>query len=86
MYYGFYKNINQYNHFQHNKKCFFNRNQYIRMISEGPCYTEDWSNDFWKFSFAITGINYIFKYIHVENRYFNCNSISQYYSFYCIFD
>ncbi len=20
-------------------------NQYIRMISEGSCYTEDWSND-----------------------------------------
>ncbi len=26
----------------------------IRMISEGPCDTEDWSNGCWKISFAIT--------------------------------
>ncbi len=36
-------------------------NQRIKMISEGSCDTEDWSNSFWKFSFAITGINYILK-------------------------
>ncbi len=29
-------------------------NQHIRIISEGLCDTEDWSNDYWKFSFAIT--------------------------------
>ncbi len=45
-------------------------NQHIRKISEGPCDTEDWSNDCWKFSFAITGIKYIFKYIKIENWYF----------------
>ncbi len=28
------------------------------MISEWSCDTEDWSNGCWKFSFAITGINY----------------------------
>ncbi len=28
-------------------------NQHIRMISEGSCDTEDWSNDCWKFSFVI---------------------------------
>ncbi len=31
------------------------------MISEGSCDTEDW-----KFSFASTEINYIFKYINIE--------------------
>ncbi len=36
------------------------------MISEGSCDTEDWSNDAEKFSFAITGINYIWKYIKIE--------------------
>ncbi len=34
------------------------------MISEVSCDTEDC----WKFSFAITGINYIFKYIKIENQ------------------
>ncbi len=33
---------------------------------------------------VITGINYILKYITIEKSYFN--NISQYYSFYCIFD
>ncbi len=38
-------------------------NQHIRMISEGSCDTEDWSNSCWKFSFTITGLNYnILKY------------------------
>ncbi len=32
--------------------------------------TEDWSNGYWKFSFVITGINYISKYIKIESRYF----------------
>ncbi len=35
---------------------------HIRMISEGSCDPEDWSNDCWKFSFDITGINYILKF------------------------
>ncbi len=26
-------------------------NQYIKIISEGSCNTEDWSNACWKFSF-----------------------------------
>ncbi len=38
-------------------------NQNIKMISEGSC---DWSNDANK----ITGINYIWKYIQIENIYF----------------
>ncbi len=33
-------------------------NQHIRMISEGSCDTEDWSNDA-ENSVFITGINYI---------------------------
>ncbi len=41
-------------------------NHHIRMISEGSCDTEDWSNGCWKFSFAITEINYILKYIKIE--------------------
>ncbi len=27
------------------QKCFFSSNQHIRMISEGSCDSEDWSND-----------------------------------------
>ncbi len=41
-------------------------NQYIRMISEGSCNTEDWSND----ADAITEIHFILKYITIENSYF----------------
>ncbi len=32
-------------------------NQHIRMISEGSCDPEDWSNDHWKFNIYIIGIN-----------------------------
>ncbi len=39
------------------------------MISEGSCDTEDWSNDA-DFLALITGINYILKYIKIENSYF----------------
>ncbi len=56
--------------FQHNNKkknFFWAANQNIRMISEGSC---DWSNDAKKISFEITGINYILKYIQIENSYF----------------
>ncbi len=38
-----------------------------RMISEGSCDTEDWSNDA-EFSFAMTG-NYILKYINIEKLF-----------------
>ncbi len=48
--------------------------QPIRIISEASCDTEDWSND----ALFISEINYILKYIHIENNYF---SISQYYCF-----
>ncbi len=34
------------------------------------CDSEDWSNGSWQFSFAITRINYILKYINVENSIF----------------
>jgi len=44
-------------------------NQHIRMISEGSCDTEGWSNDA-ENSALITGINYISKYIKTENKYF----------------
>jgi len=39
------------------------------MISEGSCDTEDWSNDA-KNSALITEINYVFKYIKMENSNF----------------
>ncbi len=55
------------------------------MISEGSCDTEDWSNDA-ENSALITGINYILKYIQIEKVHLNCNNISQYYWFSCIFD
>jgi len=44
-------------------------NQHIRMISEGSCDTEDWGNDA-ENKALITGINYIIKYIKIENSYF----------------
>ncbi len=44
-------------------------NQHIRMISEGSCDTEDWSNDAGN-SALITGINYILTYIIIVNSYF----------------
>ncbi len=53
-----YTKIKQRNSFQ---KRVWTANQHIRMISEGSCDTEDWSNGCCKFSFAITGVNNIFK-------------------------
>ncbi len=35
-----------------NKKVSWAPKQHIKMISEGSCDTEDWSNDFWRFIFA----------------------------------
>ncbi len=46
---------------------FEQKNKNIRMFSEASC---DWSNDTKKISFEITGINYILKYIQIENSYF----------------
>ncbi len=55
------------------------------MISEGSCDTEEqW---YWKFSFAITAINYILQLIRIQKAILNGNNISQYYRFFkCIFD
>ncbi len=39
------------------------------MISEGSCDTEDWSNYDENLA-LITVINYILKYIQIENSYF----------------
>ncbi len=44
-------------------------NQHIRMISEGSCDTEDLINDA-ENSALITEINFILKYIKIENCYF----------------
>ncbi len=45
-------------------------NQHITRISEGSCDTQDWNRGSWKFSFYITEINYILKYIKIEYYYF----------------
>jgi len=39
----------------------------LKLISEGSCDTEDWSNDA-ENTALITGINYILK--HIQNSYF----------------
>ncbi len=44
-------------------------NQHISMISAGSCNTEDWCDDA-ENSALITGINYIWKNIQIENSYF----------------
>ncbi len=38
------------------------------MISDRSCDIE--GNEYWNFSFDITGTNYILKYIKIENSYF----------------
>ncbi len=47
------------------------------MISEGPCDTEDWSNDDAENSVLITGINYILKYIQNRKQLFQIVIIFQ---------
>ncbi len=54
------------------------------MISWRSCDTEDWSNDA-ENTALITEINYILKYIKIENCYLNCNNISQNNSFFLYF-
>ena len=44
-------------------------NPHIRVICEGSCDTEDWSNDA-ENSALITGINYTLLDIHIENSSF----------------
>ncbi len=51
------------------KKNYWAANQHIRMISEGLCDTEDWSNDAENVA-LITGINSFLKYIQIESSYF----------------
>ncbi len=40
------------------------------MICEKSCDTKDWSKGYRRFSFTIIGINYILKYINIDNSYF----------------
>ncbi len=49
------------------------------MISEWSCGTEDWSNDA-ENSVCITEINYILKYIQMENSYYKVFYNKQYFS------
>ncbi len=50
--------------------------KYIRMISEGSCDTEDWSNDA-EYSALITEINYILTYIQNRTVILNIKNISK---------
>ncbi len=52
-----------------NNKCFLSTNQYVRMISEGSCDTED-RVMMLEIQLCITEINYILKYIQIENSSF----------------
>ncbi len=59
-------------------------NQHIRMISEGSCDTEDWSND--AENSAAHQRNKLHFTIYEIKDSLNCNVFSQYYCSYCIFD
>ncbi len=58
-----------------NDKCFLSSNQLIGMISEGSCDIED-IEIMLKIQLWLIGMSYII---------LNCNDISQYFCFYCIF-
>ncbi len=63
MYHGFHKNIKQHNYlYIDDNKHSWGPNHHIKMISEGSCDTEDWSNIYWKCISDITGRNYILIY------------------------
>ncbi len=68
MYHGFHKYFKQHNCYQHwyiiIRDVSWAENQLIRMISEGSCDTEDWSNGA-EIQRCIRGINYIFIYIQL---------------------
>ncbi len=49
-------------HIESIKKCFLKTKSALEWFLKAD--SDDWSND-WKFSFAITGINYVLKYITV---------------------
>ncbi len=72
MHHSFHKNIRQQKILVYQKVLIVSEapNQYIRHIFERSCDTEDWRDGYWKFSLAITGINYILKYIQIKNSYF----------------
>ncbi len=58
-----------------NKKSIWAPNQRITIISE------DWSNECWKFCFAITRMHYIFKCIQIYFKKNNYTNTKQYYGF-----
>ncbi len=49
----------------------------VNMISKGSCDTEDWSNDAENFA-SITEINYILKYIKIDNCHFKLQDYTKY--------
>ncbi len=57
------KNIKQYN-FQHWLKQIIKQQiSILEWLLKNQCNAKDWKNGCWKFSFAMTGMNYILKYI-----------------------
>jgi len=71
-----------FSHIDNNKK---SPNQHCRIISEGSCDTEDWSNDADNSFNHLRKKNKKQKNIKTENAILNCNNISQYYCFYSVF-
>ncbi len=67
-----------------NQKCFLSSKSAYYNDFWRSCDTEDWSNDAENSAF-ITGINYILQHPEIESSNLNCNTISKYYCFYCIF-
>jgi len=60
MYFGF-KKYEAVSNTDNNQKYFLSSKSFIRVISEGSCGTEDWSNDA-ENTDLITEINYILHY------------------------
>ncbi len=57
-----------------------------RMISERSCDTKDWSNDAENSALHQRNKLHFKMYFKIKQFFFNCNNISQYYWFYCIFN
>ncbi len=61
-------------------------NQHIRMISEGSCDTEDWSNDAENSALHYRNNLHFKIYFNRKQLFLNSNNILQYYYLCCVFD
>ncbi len=69
-----------------NKAAVLNIDKIFFIIVDKISILEWFIKDYVTFNFAITGLNYILKYLKIDKLHFNCNTFSQYYYYYCIFD